>query len=236
MSNWILTSYQNWLSPVVDLLHKKLLLQQYLHIDETTVQVMKEPGRKNTTDSYMWVYCSIKDAKEPIRQFVYQPGRNGNYPKKYLEGFHGIIHTDGYKGYDKVTGITRCLCWSHLRRYFVEALPKDIDRPETTLPATAIQYINQLFDFEKKLAVLSPKGRQEQRLIQETPVLDAFWTWIEESAPRALSGSKLGKAFTYAKNQKEGLMNYLLDGNCSISNNLALYTGYFYPHLFRKGA
>jgi transposase len=36
-----------------------------------------------------------------------------------------------------------------------------------------------------------------------------------------LPSSKLGKAFTYAGNQKAGLMNYLLDGNCSISNNLA---------------
>jgi transposase len=36
-----------------------------------------------------------------------------------------------------------------------------------------------------------------------------------------LPSSKLGKAFSYADNQKAGLMNYLLDGNCSISNNLA---------------
>lgn len=116
---------------------------------------------------------------------------------------------------------TRCICWTHLRRYFVEALPKDIDWPDATLPAIAIKYINQLFDIEKKLEILSPKGRQEQRLVQEGPVLEAFWSWVEETAPKALPNSKLGKAFTYAKNQKLGLMNYLLDGNCSISNNLA---------------
>lgn len=221
MANWILASYRNWLSPIVELLHKKMLEQEYLHIDETSVQVMNEPGRKNTTDSYMWVYCSIKGATNPIRQFVYQPGRSGTYPQKYLEGYHGFIHTDAYKGYEKVTDITRCICWSHLRRYFIEALPKDIDRLDATLPAIAIKYINQLFEIEKKLEVLSPKGRKEQRLIQEKPVLDAFWSWVEESAPKALSSSKLGKAFTYARNQKIGLMNYLLDGNCSISNNLA---------------
>ena len=59
-----------------------------------------------------------------------------------------------------------------------------------------------------------------QRPIQEKPVLDAFWSWVVESAPKVLPSSKLGKAFTYAANQKAGLMNYLLDGNCSISNNL----------------
>ena len=221
MSNWILTSYRDWLSPIVELLHKKLLEQQYLHIDETPVQVMNEPGRKNTTDSYMWVYYSIKGEQTPIRQFVYQPGRGGSYPVNYLKGYQGFIHTDAYKGYEKVTGVTRCICWTHLRRYFVETLPKDIDRPDGTLPAIAIKYINHLFDIEKKLEILSPKGRQEQRLVQEGPVLEAFWSWVEETAPKSLPNSKLGKAFTYAKNQKPGLMNYLLDGNCSISNNLA---------------
>lgn len=76
MSNWILNSYRDWLSPVVGLLHKKLLEQQYLHIDETPVQVMNEPDRKNTTDSYMWVYCSIKNSVQPVLQFVYQPGQS----------------------------------------------------------------------------------------------------------------------------------------------------------------
>lgn len=178
MSNWILTRYRDWLSPVVGLLHTKLLEQECLHIDETPVQVMNEPGRKNTTDSFMWVYCSIKGARNPIRQFVYQPGRSGKYPQSHLEGYHGFIHTDAYKGYEKVTGITRCICWSHLRRYFVDALPKDINRPDVIIPATAIKYINHLFEIENKLEVLSPEGRKEQRLIQEKPVLDAFWSWV----------------------------------------------------------
>ena len=74
MSNWIMTSHRDWLSPVVGLLKQKLLEQHYLHIDETPLQVLKEPGRKNTTDSYMWVYSSIKEEVHPIRFFEYQPG------------------------------------------------------------------------------------------------------------------------------------------------------------------
>ena len=67
------------------LLKQELLKQHYLHIDETRVQVLKEPGRKNTSDSYMWVYCSIKDAENPIRYFEYQPGRSGKYPEAFLK-------------------------------------------------------------------------------------------------------------------------------------------------------
>ncbi|MDU5223109.1 MAG: IS66 family transposase, partial [Blautia producta] len=170
MSNWILASYRDWLSPVVGLLKEKLLEQKYLHIDETPVQVLGEPGRRNTTDSYMWVYCSIKNSGKPIRIFDYQPGRSGIFPRKFLNGYTGYIHTDAYKGYEKVTGITRCFCWTHLRRYFVDALPKDANSPQATIPAQAVRYINRLFELEKKLEVLSPEGRKAQRLIQEKPV------------------------------------------------------------------
>jgi len=221
MSNWLLASYRYWLEPVVELLKKKLLEQNYLHIDETTVQVLGEENRKNTTDSYMWVYCSIKKAENPVRYFEYQPGRSGDYPKDFLDGYAGYIHTDGYRGYEKVTGVTRCMCWSHLRRYFVDALPKDIKSPQATIPAEAIQRINQLFEFEKRLEVLTPEKRKEERRILETEILDGFWTWAESVSKDVAPESKLGKAFTYAFNQKDGLMNYLLDGNCAISNNLA---------------
>lgn len=71
------------------------------------------------------------------------------------------------------------------------------------------------------MEILSAEGRKKQRLIQEKPVLDAFWSWAETTTKEIPPRSKLGAAFTYAFNQKEVLMNYLLDGNCSISNNPA---------------
>ena len=221
MSNWLLVSYRDWLAPVVDRLKQELLKQKYLHIDETVVQVLNEQNRKNTTDSYMWVYCSIKDSKHPVRLFDYRPGRSGEFPKRFLGDYKGYVHTDAYKGYEKVNGITRCLCWTHLRRYFVEALPKDMESPESTIPAQAIAYINKLFEIENKLEVLSPEGRKAQRLEQEMPVLNAFWSWAEKASKGILPKSKLGIAFQYALGNKEGFMNYLLDGNCVISNNLA---------------
>lgn len=36
-----------------------------------------------------------------------------------------------------------------------------------------------------------------------------------------MNGSALGKAVTYAKNQKPYMENYLLDGRCALSNNAA---------------
>ena len=64
MSNWILASYRDWLSPVVELLHTKLLEQKYLHIDETPVQVLNEPGRKNTSE-FLYVGILFHQRQQP---------------------------------------------------------------------------------------------------------------------------------------------------------------------------
>jgi len=221
MANWIIAASRDWLMPLVALMHKKLLQEKYLHADETTVQVLNEEGRKNTTDSYMWVYSTGEHCTYPIRIFEYQPGRSGKYPQEFLKGFGGFLHTDAYSGYNKIPGITRCLCWTHLRRNFVDALPKDIKSPDATIPSQGIAFCNKLFEIEKTLVNLSCEERKSERLKQEKPVLDAFWSWIDSNKAKVLPKSKLNEALNYAINQKEDLMNYILDGNCSISNNLA---------------
>ncbi|XFO67501.1 IS66 family transposase ISCth11 [Sporomusa silvacetica DSM 10669] len=175
MANWILASSRDWLTPLVNLLHQKMLKEQYLHADETTVQVLQEEGRKDTTDSYMLVYSTGQYCKTPIRIFEYQPGRSGHYPQKFLKGFKWYLHTDAYAGYKKVPEITRCFCWAHLRRNFVDALPKDIKSPEATIPSQGIEFCNNLFEIEKTLKELSSEERKRQRLEQEKPVLDAFF-------------------------------------------------------------
>ncbi|ABN51752.1 MAG TPA: IS66 family transposase ISCth11 [Hungateiclostridium thermocellum] len=221
MSNWILAAARDWLMPLVDLMHKKLLQEKYLHADETTVQVLNEEGRSNTTNSYMWVYSSGKYCKKQIRLFQYQPGRNGKYPQEFLKGFSGFLHTDAYSGYKKVPEITRCMCWTHLRRYFRDALPKDTQSPEATIPSQGIRFCNKLFEIEETLEKLTQEQRRLERLKQETPVLEAFWSWVDSVKDKVLPKSKIGEAIQYALNNKEDFMNYLLDGNCSISNNLS---------------
>lgn len=200
MANWIIASSRDWLIPMVELFHQKLLQEKYLHADETRIQVMNEEGRKNTTDSYMWVYSSGQHSEHPIRIFEYQPGRSGKYPQEFLKGFKGYLHTDAYSGYNKVPEVTRCFCWTHLRRNFVDALPKDIKSPAATVPRQGINYCNQLSEIEKKLVNLSSEERKSERLKQEKPVLEAFWAWVDSVAnsDQVLPKSKLGEAFNYA--------------------------------------
>lgn len=170
MANWIIAASRDWLMPLVELMHKKLLQEKYIHADETTVQVMNEEGRKNTTDSYMWVYSTGQHCNYSIQIFEYQPGRSGKYPQEFLKGFNEYLHTDAYSGYNKIPGITRCLCWTHLRRNFVDALPKDVHSPEATIPSQGIAFCNKLFEIEKTLENLSMEQRKLEHLKQEKPV------------------------------------------------------------------
>jgi transposase len=119
MANWIIATSRDWLTPILNLMHQKFLEEKFIHVDETPVQVMNETGRKNTTDSYMWVYSTGKYTEHPIRILEYQPGRSGNYPQKFLDRFTGYLHSDAYAGYKKVDNITRCLCWSHYPRCII---------------------------------------------------------------------------------------------------------------------
>ena len=223
MANWIMAASRDWLMPVVERMHEHLLQETHLHADETTVQVMNEEGRKNTTDSYMWVYGTGQHSNHQIRIFEYQPGRSGKYPQEFLKGFKGYLHTDAYTGYKKVPEITRCMCWSHVRRKFVDSIPKDIRSPDATIPSQGIKFCNKLFEIEKELESLACEERRLERLKQEKPVLEAFWAWADSVRTNGgiLPSSKLSDALKYALNHKDDLMNYLEDSNCSISNNLA---------------
>ena len=220
MANWIIRSSEDHLKPVVDRLRKELLSRDIIHCDETPVQVLKEDGKKPQTKSYMWLYRSGNDGNHPIVLYDYQPSRNGDHAVNYLKDFKGYVHSDGYSGYNKLTGITRVGCWAHLRRKFVEAITQK-KNPDGTPTSAEMgrQYCDKLFAIEDSLKDLSNEERFCKRLELEKPVLEAFWCWLDSL--NALKGSALGKAVTYAKNQKPYMENYLLDGRCSLSNNAA---------------
>lgn len=56
MANWMIKLHDEYFRTIASHMHKVLLKSQYLHGDETSVQVLKAPHQKATTKSYMWVY------------------------------------------------------------------------------------------------------------------------------------------------------------------------------------
>ena len=221
LSSWIIKTADEYLKPVVDQLRTHLLKENCLHVDETPVQVLKEPGRNNRTKSYMWVYSTIAESTSPIRVYDYCPGRSAEFVVEFLKDYSGFLHVDAYSAYGKVKNATLCYCWAHARRKYADAMPKDLKSTEATLVKQGLEFCNKLFKFEDKLKSLAPEERKEQRFLLEKPVLEAYWSWVETTLATIPPKSKFGQALQYSLNQKTGLMNYLMDGHCQISNNTA---------------
>ena len=61
------------------------------------------------------------DAAHPYTVFDLSPGHFQEYPAKFLAGYRGFIHADGYAGYNPLyaAGATHVGCWMHARRYFL---------------------------------------------------------------------------------------------------------------------
>ena len=221
MSNWILKATEEYLQPVYEQLHKELLGRDVLHADETTLQVLHEPGKAPQSESYMWLYRTSGDTEKPIVLYEYQPGRGAKHPKDFLDGYKGYLHTDGYAGYHNLgDDITVVGCWAHTRRKFDEAmksLPKG--KAKGSSASQGLTYCNLLFGIEQEIANKPPEERYKERLEQAKPILDAMFAWA--NARTAAPKSALGKALTYLREQWPYLTNYLKDGRLEISNNRA---------------
>ena len=220
IANWIIKNAEQTFAPLCDYFQRRLVAGRYAMADETPVQVLKEPGRKAQTKSYMWVFRTGEFDKEQIVLFHYSPTRAGETAKDFLEGFHGYLMTDGYSGYNKLKDCTRTSCWAHVRRYLIDAVPKGKEYDYTQPAVQGLAYINKLFDMERTIHAkkgVSFDAIKKYRNEKEAPVLEAFFEWVD--AQTALQGSRLDKALTYIKNRKPFLTTYLEDGGCSFSNN-----------------
>lgn len=221
MSNWLMWSCEHWFAPIYEVLHRQLLSRQVLHADETTLQVLHEEGKKAQSKSYMWMYRTSGDAEHPIVLYEYKADRKAENAEKFLQGFSGWLHADGYQGYHRLPeNISVVGCFAHARRKFdeaVNALPKPEQAGSAALEGQ--QYCTRLFAIEKELAGLTPEERYAQRLEREKPVLDALlaWSYAKKAAPK----SALGKAIYYLHEQWPYLMRYLDDGRLELSNNRA---------------
>ena len=215
MANWVIQVADLYLRPFWKRIRSELLTQSTIHADETVIQVLKEKGKPATSESRMWVYSSAKRADIQLRCFEYRESRSGKWAKTFLEGFSGVLITDGYSGYNKVQDAKRAGCWAHMRRKWLEAMPEGADA-KTCKAAQGYEFCNRLFELERQFEGLTTEERLIQRKEKSGPILEAYWTWLY-TIPRPTG--KLKDAVTYAQNQKAHLSAFLEHGEIEISNN-----------------
>ncbi len=221
LSNWMIRG-SDWLELLYRRLREQLIQRDILHADETTVQVLKEPGRAAESQSYMWLYRTGREGPA-IVLYDYQQSRSGDHPKEFLKGFQGSLQVDGYAGYHDLPNVALAGCWAHARRKFDEAL-KGLPakhRKSGSQAQAGLDQINRLFEIERELKESTPEKRLKVRQEKSRPVVEKFRQWLDELAVVVLPKSLLGVAVNYCRHQWPKLIRFLENGRLELSNNRA---------------
>lgn len=223
MSNWLVRVANSYFKPMISYMYKQLMQAQYINADETSVQVLREPGKKAASKSYIWVYMTGRSEDKQYVLFNYEPSRSHKHAIDYLEDFKGVLTSDGYQAYDEVEDVIQTGCWAHARRKFKEALdlvPKSAN-PETTQTYQCFSMINELFAIEREYKECDYDELTKIRQKKSKPIVKKFFKKIHELHSVSLPKSRFGEAINYAYNQESKLKTYLVDGKIEISNNAA---------------
>lgn len=225
MAHWTIRCSDEWLMPVYHRIHQILIQKcEILHMDETRIQVNKESGKKASSDSFMWVLQSgaCEDIKATF--FHYSRTRSRKVALELIDGFKGYLTTDAYAAYANMhlEDVKNSFCWSHLRRYYIDSIPLDNSGKEIpgSKGAEGREYVNLLFRLEKEISDLSYEDKKAKRQEASRELLDAFWSWVENTITIPTTNEKLTKALNYSLNHKNELEMFLEDGRLEISNNL----------------
>ncbi|WP_423492991.1 IS66 family transposase [Lacticaseibacillus paracasei] len=212
LCHWTINSAEV-LAPLYDLMHNALIHQPFLQGDETPTQVLKEPGRKATSKSYMWAARTVRSCATPVVYYTYNQSRGGQVAKDLYSGFTGVLQCDGYSGYNNLKDVKRVGCWAHVRRKFYETV-----RISNTLKTCEpLKLIDYMFFLENMWHKLAPKARRRLRHSKMKRLLKQFWSWCDTSD--ALPKSGFGKAIKYAQDQRPYLNVILQYGAIDWSNN-----------------
>lgn len=219
LCGWIL-KVSTLCEPLVKELQKNIITDDYAQADETTLQVLGEAGRANTSKSFMWCYRG--GGSQPSIVYEYQETRGGYNAREFLSGFKGYLQTDAFSGYNwahDADGIIPVGCHAHARRPFAE-LTKLSDT--SGLAADAIKFYRKLYAIEKEARENNYTAEQRYKLRKEKSesILTAFKKWLDYHHLKTSEQGKIGKAIRYCIIHWPELTSYIKDGRVEIDNNL----------------
>ena len=211
------------LTPLVDALAAEIIRSDTLHVDDTPVPVLA-PGNGKTKTGRLWVY--VRDerpfggARPPAALFRYSADRKGEHPRTHLKEFSGVIHADGYSGFNELFAgnrITEAGCWAHVRREFFDVHAAT----GSPIAKEALDRIAQLYGIEEAIKGFSPDQRRRERQQRSKPVATALALWADETARKLSRKSELAAAFRYMRARRPALSRCFDDGRLALDNNPA---------------
>lgn len=216
LNDWI-KAIAELLEPLYNVQRERILGQEYLMVDETTIRVLDNMKKGRTHTGYHWIYY------DPVHRelfFEYHPGRNGKFPKDTLSNFKGYLQTDGYAGYNEVgrrSDVVQLACFAHARRKFEHALKNDKKRASWML-----KRIRYLYMVERKARALGLAPEERYRFRQRHAIrqLDKMYQWLLRNRSQVVPKSAIGQAIDYTLSLWPRLKRYVEDGRLEIDNNL----------------
>ena len=226
MANWTIKAAAKC-ERLIELMREKTREGPLINMDETRVQVIREPGRKAEDTSYMWV-CVSSCSKGRIVLYNYARTRAAQIPLKLLKGFKGILQTDACSAYNEAAReyqLTHIGCLAHVRRKFMDA--EGSGNSKDSLARTPLELFKKIYKVERNLRVrlrlkrITPDQFAALRRGGTKPYWKAFRRWLDDTAPMVPPSLPLGKAITYAQNEYTRVIKYLKYPQVTPDNNIA---------------
>jgi transposase len=229
LASWVV-KLGELVEPLLERMRQEIRHYDVVQCDETPFQVLKEPGKRAESLSYLWALRG-GPREHPLLVYTYDPSRSAEVPKRLLKGFQGFLQTDGYEGYTALgqePGIVHVGCWAHARRKFDEALRgQSKSRKKRAKPSTkeskarqGLSQIQKLYALERRLADATPEARHAARQETMAPLLEKLRAWLDASLPAVPPQSLTGKALHYLAGQWPKLVRVLEDGRLPLDTNL----------------
>jgi transposase len=203
------------LEELVALMREKILSGEVISSDDTPLP-LQEKGRGKTRKARIWIYAG--DPEHPYVLYDFRMDRSRAGPEKFLGKYKGYLQVDAYAGYDVVfvpEGATEVGCWAHARRRFFDAFKLGCTRSEHALK----HFIQPLYVIEREAKALDAKALVARRREKALPLLEEFFAWMQKQQLEVLPQSPVGKALSYALDNRQALTRYTEHAYLQIDNN-----------------
>jgi hypothetical protein len=170
----------------------------------------------------LWVYAREQrpwsGPEPPAAVYLYAPDRKAERPASHLEDFKGVLHVDGYAGFEQLANngdVVLAACWAHTRRKFYEVA----EATGSPVAVEALRRIAELYVIEVRVRGKSSAHRLAERRSFSKPIVQALHAWLEAQLSRVAGRSTLAEAIRYARSRWEGLTRVLHDGRIELDTN-----------------
>ena len=216
MAEWVRLAAEH-LEPLYKRMHRDLLAGGYVQVDETPVRC-NDPDEKRGGTTQGWLWVISRPGGDVV--FDWRLSRRHVEVTTLLDGYQGILQSDGYEAYPAFVrtheGVTWVGCWAHARRKFFEAAA---ERPQTA--ARVLRLIAQLYQLEREWDE-QEVGEQRAALRQQYFARPLYWLRRLAIALQAkvLPKSGLGQACAYLLGHWAPLTAHLQHSQTRLDNNL----------------